>query len=107
MNLPTGDQVKVIGSEDGTACTLFRGDSSGRVTEDRFTVNQGGIFTRDVVSGNSYRIMCNRRVFVAQVGIAQVTFGEQFLHQSVFIFPMGNHFSFLNTLYAICYISRY
>lgn len=79
MNLPIGNQVKIIGSEDRTECTLFkREESSGNVTKQSFSVDQGQKFTTDVVSGNTYRIECTKRIFVAQVGITQVT--EEHVH---------------------------
>ena len=63
-----GDQIKIVGSQAGTTCYLSQRNSvDGQIAEIEFLVNAGGLFTRDIVSGNTYRLLCDQKVMLAQV----------------------------------------
>ena len=63
-----GDQIKIVGSQAGTTCYLSQRNSvDGQITEIEFLVNAGGLFTRDIISGNTYRLLCDQKVMLAQV----------------------------------------
>ena len=63
-----GDQIKVVGSQDGTFCRLSRRlSSNGQVSSETFTVAAGSTFTRDIIDGSTYRLVCNSRVQLMQV----------------------------------------
>ena len=63
-----GDQLKVMASEDGTVVTLARRTPDGTVSEERFELNAGEFFTRDVISASTYRVNSNdKKIFVVQV----------------------------------------
>ena len=63
-----GDQIKVVGSQDGTFCRLSRRlSSNSQVSFETFTVAAGGTFTRDILDGSTYRLVCNNRVQLMQV----------------------------------------
>lgn len=62
-----GDQLKVVASADGTVVTLDRRDDAGVETSEQWDLNQGEFFTRDVISGSTYRVTSNNKIFVAQV----------------------------------------
>lgn len=60
--------MKVIASEDGTVVTVARREPDGSVTEERFDLNAGQFFTRDIISASTYRVNSNdKKIFVAQV----------------------------------------
>lgn len=63
-----GDQIKIVGSQSSTSCKLSqRNSDTAQITDITFRVNAGGTFTRDILSGSTYRLICSQRVLLAQV----------------------------------------
>lgn len=83
----TGDQLKIVAAFDGTQATMFTRAANGIVTQEQVTINRGGTFTRDVVSGNTYRLVSDKKVFVGQVSWGFLLIKSSFSHLFYFLLP--------------------